>query len=771
MKRTLLCSSLFALLGLLGSGGCGAASFEPSFKKPLAPTEINVGKQIVAAKARTERPVAVGITTNPSKLCAWDLSAGMLWERPIDAKSNPLVVGNAIVIQERDGIVVRDLATGALRVVVDDEGKLIGADGIDNTIVVAIAYDDETARSKVVLVEGDSVRWRQTLNLAIGAPALLGDRVLVPWASQRLSVLAAQDGLEMARWNFTNMVVGHALVDRGRVFIGEHGLMRVKEDLPDHRDGPVALYAPIKRSLPGRPALMRDVSKPVPGPDSATNKLQVDWRVGLENEGASAENDQLILRYYRLVFGLSASSDDVRWLRMFDQDVIGTAIEPGGTWLADAAGNLSFLDLTGATRFERALGKSLRSISLRAAGYVPTSLTAAAPQPSLHDQLLAAAHLADERLSPARAYAIDRLAMLPEERVTAELLALCTDAASPEPVANSACIRLGTRENGATDVITALRGRASFLEGAAAPPVGALAQAAGRMKLKQAAPLLVSQAEDPHTKSADLVAVFQALGTLDHRPAVSVIERFVRLHHAEPAGSELGPALYAALSVLGDLRAQSARTTLEEVTMDGLTSEAVRKKARETLGVIDSPPVVAKVETPEIKAKAGVETKQPSAVEAAPRPYSLDAAAVEVTIAPLRKTLVGCLTSDPGKLRQARISMVVAGDGSVEGMFVTPTSLQSCMDPVLRSAKFPATRLGRQRVTQTIEAEANEPVVAKPAASTPAEKTAAQPQKQTLKPGAKAPPATVNTVSPIAKPVSPVVKLPTKATAKREEAP
>jgi len=722
MMRRLVCASI---AGLLGASGCGASSFESKFQKPVAPTEINVAKQITKASARRERPVAVGITTEPSRLCAWDLSAGMLWELPIEAVSNPLVVGDAVVLQERQGIVVRDLGTGEVRVVVDDEGHLIGADGIGSTLVIAISYDQGDPRSKIIRVDGDKIGWRQSLNQPAGTPALLGDRVVVPWATQRLSVLSATDGAELARWNFTNLVISHALVDRGRVFVGEHGLLRVDDDLPAHRDGPVSLYAPLKRVLPGQPPLLRDGSQPVPSPDSAGNRLRVDWRVGSNPSVPSVEHDLLIERFYRVAFGLAASADEVRWVRVFDHDLIGSSVEPGGIWLVDSEGELRVLDASGSTHFSRSLGRSLRSVAIRPSEWVPANMSSTpteSPLGSLHDQLLSAARVNDDRLSAARAYTIERLATLKDPRVTPELIALCADAASPEPVSLSACTQLAAHGEGSADVLAALRQRASFLDTTAAPPVGALAQAAARMNLKPAAPLLVSQAEDPHTTSADLVALFQALAALDHRPAASTLERFVRLHHAEPQGSELGPALYAALDALGGLRAQTARATLTDIAADGLTSQGVRDKAREIIGVVDSPPVVAK---PPVSAPPKpVEEPEVVEVETDPRPYSLSQGDVQLTLSPLHKSLLRCVQTDPSLPKSARVSIVISGDGSVEGIFVTPTSVQPCMDPILRAAKFPSTRLGRQHVTHTVQA-ANVPATSAPVAHVPVAKAPA----------------------------------------------
>jgi hypothetical protein len=79
--------------------------------------------------------------------------------------------------------------------------------------------------------------------------------------------------------------------------------------------------------------------------------------------------------------------------------------------------------------------------------------------------------------------------------------------------------------------------------------------------------------------------------------------------------------------------------------------------------------------------------------------------------------------------------MVVNGAGDVEGVFVTPTSLQACVEPVLRPAKLPATRSGRQRVTYEIKAANAETTPSTPSA--PDEPAKPEPAVKKKKPTAK----------------------------------
>ncbi|HMI93178.1 MAG TPA: hypothetical protein VK509_17530, partial [Polyangiales bacterium] len=322
-----------------------------------------------------------------------------------------------------------------------------------------------------------------------------------------------------------------------------------------------------------------------------------------------------------------------------------------------------------------------------------------APATTLLEQLVAAAALDDSRLWAGRAYAVELLARGTEPEVTGHLIGLCDDGDSPEPVRVEACNQLAQRSDGGPAVLAALERRASFMKDSAPPPLAALAQVAARMELRQAAPLLLAHLQDPATPLPALAPLIGALEQLGHAPAASPLERFVRMHHAEPDGSELAPALDAALHALGALRVRTVRASLQAVADDGLAPATTRQKASAAIAALDAPAVNAKAAAP----KADVETDAAPAPVVDTRPYALNSELVRESLASLRTPLGACLSADASKPHSGRVSMVVSGAGEVEGVFVTPTSLQACVDPILRPAKLPATRSGRQRVTYEIK--------------------------------------------------------------------
>ncbi|HEX4352063.1 MAG TPA: hypothetical protein VHZ95_04095, partial [Polyangiales bacterium] len=493
------------------------------------------------------------------------------------------------------------------------------------------------------------------------------------------------------------------------------GLLPVDAKLLEEPSRKRAPYTPFLRQLPAQPPLLSDGYVPVADPDNASHRLQLSWQMGAQPDEPNSANDLLMLRFYRLLFALEANSDAIRWVRSFDHDLVGAAMQEGGLWLADSAGQVSWLDPSGATHFSVALERNVRVITLRPGSYLPPSAAAsAAPTGSLREQLFAAASLDDDRLAAGRAFAAQSLSRFPETEATANLVFLCAEAKFPEPLRAAACGELIGRKNGEASVLAALRVRASFLEGTPAPPVGPLAQAAAKMQIKQAGPLLVSHIEDPNTSSRDLVGAFQAIETLGERSSAPSVERFVRLHHAEPEGSELAPPLAAALHALGALRSARERATLVDIAADPLTPKSTRDEAQAALAISDAPPPPKAAGE---KLAPPNEAPPQDEVQTDPRPYALTPELVRKTLGPLRDRLGRCLAVDPSHPRSGRTSLVIDGQGRVEGVFVSPVSLQGCVEPLLRETHFPSTRLGRQRLTHVFYGASAVPHSDKPSRS------------------------------------------------------
>lgn len=688
-----------ALLLCVLLSACGTTkALEPRFEPPERPTPERVLADTIAkaaaAKPSTPPAIAVGVTAAPVRLCAWDAQGKLLWQHAIDARSAPLVAGNFVVLAEPSGIVVRDLMSGATRVVLDERASLVAADGDGDQLVVAMQeHEDGREGGLLAFFAGGDVRWKRRLTLPVGTPALAGGRVLVPWATNRLSILELADGAESARWTAARAMLGHVVVRDGRIYAGQHQLWALGPELFEagSRGGPAPAPTPVPRPLPAQPPLLRDGYSSAPEPGSVSHRVRLDWSMAGAN---SATRGPLFLRFYRLLFAFDAAADRVRWVHVLARDIVGAGVIEGGVVVAEADGSLHRFGDDGAHQTLGTVGAPLQALVLSApARMFQGAQTAPVSAPEeLADQLIAAATLEDDRLVEGRAYAAQRLATLEGDAVTAQLVELCSASSYPEPVRRAACAGVAERPDGGAAVVAALR-----LGVATGSSLTALARAAARMQLQKAAPLLLPYVSDVATGPAELTAVITALAALGHRPAAGPIERFLRLHHAEPEGSELTAALSAGADALAELRAGSSRAELERVVADGFSHPGLRASAERAVATLKAPkpkPVVA--------AKAAPPAPPKAAPEVDARPATLSSQMVATALAPLRGKLLQCLRDAPDKPRQSRLSMVADGDGTVERVFVTPPSMQTCIEPLVRARALPSTRGGRQRVNYVL---------------------------------------------------------------------
>ena len=695
--------SLLALaLGLCGA--CASTSFKPTFKSPERPKPEQIAGELSAVPARQESAVIVAVASEPTRLVAWDMAKGALWQAETNAQSAPIVAGDYVVTQEGDEVVVRDLASGARRTSLDD-GRLVGADGEGDAVVISLSHGAaETGEplGTLAFIKAGSVRWTEELKLAVGTPALVRNYVLVPWATHRLSVLDANDGEELARWYFNAAVLGHARVDRGRVYVGQHGLLRVRKELLEAKVDGVQMIAPALRTLPAQPPMLLDGYATATPPDNAQHRVALEYRI---DETDALEQDMFFARYYRMVFGLAGKEDRVRFATVLEHDVVGAEVVDGGLLVVDTTGAVRLVDREGRASAIAQMTGNLVAATVRASNVAaPAQATGAAPVavPALDAQLIAAATLDDARLAMGRQYAVDQLARVPGAAVTGELVAMCSDDKSPESVRRSACSHLGERDSGGEAVLATLRDADR-----ARPRIGALAKAAARLSLKAAGPLLAPHVLDARTHASELADLISALGALEHAPAAASIDRFLRLHHAEPEGSELTPALHAATAALATLRAKPYRATLDKVRLDQLTTEAVRKSASDALIAFDAPPAKAAVARTEPDKAAQPEKPVPAAPAPDPRPRYLSAELIDAALKPIAPKLRACVTSS-GPAAQARVSMTIDGSGAVERVFVTPPNVQACIEPLVRAQRFPATQQGRQQVAHVVRGRGGE---------------------------------------------------------------
>jgi hypothetical protein len=532
--------------------------------------------------------------------------------------------------------------------------------------------------------------------------------ILLPWGTQNVTVLEADSGDELARIRFTDDMVGAAFVTDGHVYLGQRTVFRLTPAIASGARASAAHLQCSLGELPGRPALVVDPYQAPPDPASAVNRIRLAWRPIGEGESVSMADDHVYLVFYKLVFALDPASGAVRWAAALDHDVVGSAAVPGGVLVVDDHGGVALLRAQDGVRGSLGeVGSGAVAARVRG-GTAPLSAQPDAEPLPLRDQLLAVAASTDSRLVPGRIYAVTALAALPEGEVTGNLVTLCEDRRAPAQLRSASCTALAARTAGPDEVLRALERHAAFLEGTSTPPVGALAQAAQAMSERRAVPALLAHLRDPETPSADLVALVGALAALGVRDAAEPIGDFLRLYHAEDGDPHLTRGLVAAIGAVVTLAGPTARDVVASVANDPLALGDVRSAAQTALAEIE------RVAEPEPDpADGGAEataaegtaegTGAPPAVTDDSRPEVLTAQLITATLTPVRDSLRACLQSVDSRPTSARAIIRLDGDGAVEGVSVTPSSVEGCVRTILRGVRFPANRRGtRQQVTYTI---------------------------------------------------------------------
>ena len=571
--RIVMCAAIAALA--VGCGG-GADAFRPTFPDNRSDALREIAARLAQAPAAQDRPVAVGLTEE--SLYAYDLEAGtLLWEERVgEPQSAPHVAGDVVILHEGGRIVGRRVSDGRRTFEVDDTHlSLIGAAGEGDLAAFVLSTTGGVgAASRVYVARGGSITAHADAEVAVGAPAVRGDLVIVPWGSQNVSFLDGDTGTEVARMRSLAGVVSHATVQDGQLYFGQAGVGRLTPTSASGAAEEVGWTQPETSALPGGPPLWRSAYDPPAGARSAEHRIRVSFSPRGDAGPVSFSDDTVYLSFYRLIFGLAPSDLSPRFAYQHPSDVVGARAVDGGVIVADATGGVTLVGSDGQPRWTTDSGKAPSVVALRLGAFRPQG-SAEGQAPLLAEQLLSVAQSTDARLVPGRAFAVSAMAGLEDEAVTGHLIVLCDDRSMPAPIWQAGCAALARRTTGGAAVLTALRRHASFLEDTVAPAVGPLATVAARLELREAVPLLVGHLSDPGTRADDLPALAEALAAFGDQSAAGPLRDFLWLYHAE-ADEALTPGLVAVARALVQLAGPAGRDDVQEVLDAPFTAPPVR---------------------------------------------------------------------------------------------------------------------------------------------------------------------------------------------------
>ncbi len=703
--------TMLALLLAACGGGAPSSAFGPMYPDNQQGSIDTVLSRLQSNPAPAEAAVAVGLTNAPHHLYAVSLESGALeWKVPVDTPASaPQVGGDLVFLHETRGVVARDLATGAERFVAEDDAlHLAGAGGEGQWSVLALTTGGGVgAHSKLIVARGGSVKHELEVPHALGAPTVAAGMVFVPWATQNVTVLDAASAEEIARVRITDTAVARAFRVGDDLYFGQQGVFRLTPSIVNGSRVESAYFEPMAREIPGDPALMIDPYRPAPTPDSAVHRIRFAWRPSGDGETLHFADDTVYAIFYRFVFALDPNADEVRWVYAHPEDIVGAVAQDGGLTIADQGGGLAFVGVEdGRRRWSASVDATPTVVTLRPGAHVPSGAPEGEAQP-LEDQLLAAAQNTDARLVPARKMAVHMLHALEAPEVTAHLITLCDDSSAPEPVRSEACGRLAERTTGESHVLAALERHDRFLEGTEAAPVGPLARAAVTMELTEAAPALIAHLKDPATPAEALAPLLDALRELEAEDAAEPVSDFLRLYHTDASGDAMLAAMTAGAQAALALAPESATELIEALAADPLAPGPARGKLSEALAAWQAE-AEAEGDEEEAEDPEGDEEDSEGDEEEAegdeppPVPERVTLPMVKAALEDVRPRMIACLSGHPQRPRSARIVLVLAGDGSVQLVTINPSSVQQCLEPLIRSAEFPANAGdARQQLTYT----------------------------------------------------------------------
>jgi hypothetical protein len=684
-------SSRVGVRGLLLAGcaaslllaGCAASSTTPAFDlhrgEPGAAEQALLaeilGAPVTSDDAGPARVAAVG----PDGLSLHDASSGKrLWRIAAQPDTAPLLRGELVLFARAGKLFAHSVADGRLRFAVPlGRDALLGAALGDGRLVVSaadrgLAGTERGARLLALDARDGSVEWEHALPGRIGAPALRGGFVFVPWNFQSLSVLDARTGRERLRLGTRQSVVRWVSSEAAGVAFGDRDLRLVST-------GGAALNGPAlaldANALPGQPPLRPSSYEPLPAPGSADSQLGLHFALA-PAAPARLRADGSYLVFFRHVFGFEPSGR-LRFARVLGSDVVQAQPTETGLLVVTRSGELSLLDARdGRPRLAVQLGFEPLAAALEVrslGGGEPSEAPA-----SLRAMLLALALDADSRLVPTRAFAARALATLPEPEVTRDLLDIYRQGSTPQGLTSVVAQQLRLRTSGAEYLIAALAERQDFLEQTRPAPLEAVVPALEQMGARQALPRLVERMLDPETPLAQLPTVVHAVGVLGERDALEPLRYLLRLYRADSSFAGHPEALIEAARALARLGGEPERAPLQALASASGTQPALAE-------------AIGRLWSPEAEAPAALAATPAAAPAAAPTRLSEAElhAVLSEHVAELRACVLEELGRNP-RLSRLRIAFVAQPDGTPRGMSLSPNGpeLSACLLPRLEALRF-----------------------------------------------------------------------------------
>lgn len=690
------------------------------------------------------RPIAVASTHAENdadrQLVAFDVESGeQLWATSFDAATRPEILGDVVLSTTREELVAFDLESGRVlwRRALPDLAY-VGASRDGATLywaatVGALGGARRVGHVVAVVARTGAELWRHEIHGVFGKPAAAGGYVFVPWERQNVAILDGATGVEKARLRSTDDVIAWAFAHPSGIYYGGRGVYRLTErSSSGTREGSTHLRPPLGE-LPRQPeSIWPDGFLPEPGTRSARGRIRLYFAPAPATDIAAVaiESDTYYFAYYRYIFAFDLDGT-LRWARSLEQDVINAAVLRDGLLTVGERGQLRLLDRnTGNARWTRDVEMSLAAVDLDAAGFAPAG-ESGDPRPlrqSLNDLVLDP----DNRLVPARGYAVAQLARIKEPEVTRDLLGLYQQRSMPGALKEAIREALRTRRTGEAFLMEALARRYDYLEEKQAPPLEAIIPALLEMEHREAVPQLIEHLMDHETPVAVLPQLVDAIVRLGGADAVPALQKFLVLYQADSSfagpvadeGSEeegrepvranpAAQALAIAAAGIFEHGGSEGRELLASLSSEGSrTHDAV---VEHITGLYEAERRAEAERAAQEEAAAQAALLEEQRREAAALPALLSQEQINATFAEnadqLRECIAGELERSP-RLHQVRLVFILSNEGRASDLTVTPNSpeLVTCLEERVAAIEFPRFRQRLMRGAFTISIRGSAPL-------------------------------------------------------------
>lgn len=691
--------------------GCGGSvELRSSFPDNQVGHIETVLDRMPAAKA-PERPdnasgtplVVAALHGKTAGIAAFDVRDGReMWRRELPVDSTPTVGGPVVIIKSGTSMVGLDVRNGQElwrreAETIDYMGSAVGSSMAVMVFTTAGQQASMYREGRVVAVDALSGRTRWTIGPVekqIGAPAVRGGVLFIPWDRLTLSALDLESGEELARLLSRDDVISYVRTGPEGVFYGSTGAYRLSKLSASGVRDESAVYEPLVANAPVSEGFYPDGFLGEKAGRSARNKIRFVWR---GQPGAGDEvgllDDTLYFLYYRIVFAFDAATGATRWVRTVARDAEAATVINGGLLLVDGEGGVNVLRASdGATVHHVELGVELDNAAIDVATIPAGGSPEDAPTGSVREQLLEVIFDPDARLTPARRFAVSLLAASEDEEATRDLLEVCRRRRVSQVVRDDAAMILRTRSSGVRYLIDALSEHYDFLADRDAPPVGVIASAVLHMEDRTAVPRLWQHMLDPETPLEDLDSISQVVLELGDEALVPQLREFVVRYRADSEfhnSEEILLRLTRAVTLYGN---DEDREALAPLADDALTLHPLRQGLAEAL----TPP----------PSEDDEEGGAPAAVEEEVLPAQQLSQAMESARSRIRPCVQAALRRNP-ELQEISMHMVISPLGELEELTVEPTDdiLGSCLTLSLAQTRFPRGTADRQLAEYTIRIE------------------------------------------------------------------